>query len=268
MATTALAPRKGQMSITAAKKAGEEIAVQYVKADGEVGELRRMIVAFVDGHGPNALQFPNFESWAAKKLPRYSRGHHFKLLEQARVEARVLGTGVDDAPGIPGSVLAELAKVPEKSQAAAWTEVVEAMPKDDDGEPRWKSSVARKACASFMIVAAAAEIEDDGTEVHDRLKPVFAVASDFDQIVAHLRKARSLLHRLIEGPAGAVLAREANGIEEKRSWLENAIKFCKPHAQCIYCRGSGGSGHSVCQACKGAGWLNKDGFDAASAAKK
>lgn len=268
MATTALAPIKGQMSVTEAKKLGDEIAQQYVKADGEVGELRRMIMRFCDTHGYRALQYTCFEDWAAKKLPQYGRRYHFKLKERAEVEQRVLGDNIDDAPGVPGMILKELAKVPEDKQAEAWAAINEKMPKDDDGNPRWKGSVARRVCANYILATQAASIEGDGTEVNEKIRPVFECVDDFDQVLTLLRKARTIMHRLVEGPAGAIIAREANGIEEKRSWLENAIKFCKPHAQCIYCRGGGGSGHSVCKACKGTGWLNQDAFDAAAAPTK
>lgn len=269
---TKLAPITGQMTLAKARILEAKILSQVDKTEGEVAELRRMMVEFDDGKGWRALNYGHYAAWARKRLPQYSKQHHFRLLDAATTERDCLGEEFGEHDPVPERVLREFSQVPEPKRREAWLKAREQSPKDPKtGEQVVTTGVAKKVAQLYPAasVGAPTDTKDQrGAEVaEDALKKVFDAAAGFDTVLSLLGRIKTNMDQLIQGPAGALLTAEINQIEEKRHWIYEAVRFARPFAVCIYC-----GGHHLtklkCKACKGAGYLNEDRYKQAPKAPK
>jgi hypothetical protein len=269
-----LARIPGQLSLTAARDLETKIGYQYRKADGEVAELRRMMLQFDEGKGWRSLNYSNFGAWAARKLPQYGKAYHSRLLSAATTERDCLGEEYEGHEPLPERVLREFNQVPQSRRREAFLKA-QAMAKEKPGKGGSVDvtlGVAHKAAQLFpaaSVDAKPADVKDErGVGVgDDALKAVFEASAGFDTVMSLLARVKMNLQRLVEGPAGAILAQEINQIEVKRDWIYRTVRFARPFAICIYCGGDPRT-RDKCKACKGAGYLNEDRHKQAPKAPK
>ena len=98
-----------------------------------------------------------------------------------------------------------------------------------------------------------AVLDAEDRPVPEQLVGIFADRTYFSSILHGLSTMKTDITKLQARPSGVLLAEYAQGIEVRRKELYNYIKFAQPHATCPYCDAD----KKTCDACHGAGWVNK-----------
>jgi hypothetical protein len=107
-----------------------------------------------------------------------------------------------------------------------------------------------------------ADVKDGlGNEPPASLRDVFGKAPEFDEQRNALTQIKKWFNLIRTHAAGALIEQGYQRLLTDLNNLDAEIKFAKPHAVCPYCQNK--SPKVIhCEACKGAGWVSKEVYDA------
>lgn len=105
---------------------------------------------------------------------------------------------------------------------------------------------------------------DDVDEVNDglgnpvtdeKLRPAFKIATELGRKMRQVASIRTFLKETVIGSdvGSQIDAGDLRQWDRKLEALHDFLKFARPHAACIHCKGN----DKKCRACKGVGWLNE-----------
>ena len=100
-----------------------------------------------------------------------------------------------------------------------------------------------------------------GQEIPAHLEESFDLADRFACLVDTVSEVKSEAKSMAELNGGEILASRMSQIKSQTSELYRAIKEAEPFAVCMKCAGDLKKATTVCQPCKGRGWVTREQFD-------
>ena len=244
-----------KLTATEAQKTTKIIRKAFLVADEAVADLRARVHDFDKRGGPTAMGFKSFNKWAESCMP-WEKTRCYDLLTEARVEARITAFAPVEGD-IPSDHLVTINRVKEDRQAFTYQKAVDLANVNNDGDTV-KPARRHIRAAVKQVMSETTPTDRRGTTVsNEELAEVLTEASAFDALLSVLGRLKTSIFELAQSLAGAVLEGELDSIERHRQEIYRLVRFSRPFAECLYCRGTGKASGKTCRACKGRMWLTE-----------
>lgn len=100
-----------------------------------------------------------------------------------------------------------------------------------------------------------------GQEIPAHLEDTFGMRDRYHSMLDCISEVRAECKKMGELPGGEILGGRYSQILAQTNDLYQAIKGAEPYALCLKCKGNMKKATTSCQACKGNGYITRQGFD-------
>ena len=107
-----------------------------------------------------------------------------------------------------------------------------------------------------------------GHEIPAHLEESFGMRDRYHSILDCISEIKSECKKMAELPGGEILSGRYSQILAQSNELYQAVKGAEPYSLCLKCKGNMKKATTSCQACKGNGYVTRQGFDRFPAADR